>query len=207
MAIATRQPNDPPHGQIGFSKPSVDAAASFRTILNAVARPGSPQTVAAKTLAAAPLSLAATTALLTLADADAPVWRTPDVWSDATDHLIRFCVGAAPVSHSGQAAFVCGRFGAIEALELPAGSPDYPDRSATLIIETDGFAAEPDALALKLSGPGVDGVALLHVAGFGSAFARFLQQTAAQFPLGVDLLLTHGDQVVGLPRSTKEEVG
>ena len=76
------------------------------------------------------------------------------------------------------------------------GQPDYPDRSATLIVEMGHLAAEGP----RLTGPGIKGAAHLSLPET-AAFAA----NRALFPLGFDCLFTAGTQVAGLPRSTKVE--
>ena len=60
--------------QPGFAAPVLDAQASFRAVLEAMSRPGRIITLAAGAPAPAPLNAAAAAALLTLADAETPVW-------------------------------------------------------------------------------------------------------------------------------------
>ena len=190
----------------GFAAPAVDSALAFRALLDAMARPGVALRAPPVSAAAEPLSQAATVALLTLADPDAPVWFAADMRSPQTERLARFFLGAAPTEQPERAAFACGRFPALEKQPFPTGNSEFPDRSTTLIVETDGFdPGAADAARLRLSGPGIDGAAQLSVAGLGPQFTPWIRENRALFPLGLDLLLVHGDQLVGLPRSTMVE--
>lgn len=200
------QTTAPRSAEIGFASPALDAARAFREILQAMARPGTPRRLPALTAAAEPLSAAATTTLLTMADGDAPVWIAPGASSPAVDRLLRFYVGAAPVESAERAAFACGRFAALEFQRFPIGTPEYPDRSTTLVVEVDSFdAAAEGAVPLRLSGPGVDGETTLSVSGLGDSFLGWARANHARFPLGLDLLLTCGDEIAGLPRSARVE--
>ena len=81
------------------------------------------------------------------------------------------------------------------------GTPDYPDRSTTLILQvaslTDG------ATRLTLSGPGIRGTATLRAAAAAEGFRRrSYAANRALFPRGVDLLLVAGNDVAALPRTT-----
>ncbi len=51
-----------------------------------------------------------------------------------------------------------------------------------------------------LTGPGIDGVSVLHL-----PESACLADNRALFPLGFDTFLTAGDQIAGLPRSTRVE--
>ena len=76
------------------------------------------------------------------------------------------------------------------------GTPDYPDRAATLVVVTDRL----DDAGATLRGPGIDGAARLSL----PEIAAF-RANRALFPLGFDTLLTCGDRLAGLPRSTRVE--
>lgn len=74
----------------------------------------------------------------------------------------------------------------------------YPDQAATLIVACElGHGAQ-----LHLSGPGIQGINSLRVAGLPPAFWN-LRRQQLQYPLGWDLFLVDGAQVVGLPRTTE----
>ena len=73
------------------------------------------------------------------------------------------------------------------------GTPEYPDRAATLIIEMPALAQT----GARLTGPGIKDSARLSL----PEVAAF-QANRALWPLGFDAFLTAGDQVAGLPRST-----
>jgi alpha-D-ribose 1-methylphosphonate 5-triphosphate synthase subunit PhnH len=77
------------------------------------------------------------------------------------------------------------------------GSMLYPDQSATLIIGCEfGRGGR-----LLLAGPGIPGRSTLFVAGVPQIFWQLRAQTL-RYPLGWDIFLVDGDQVVGLPRTT-----
>lgn len=72
----------------------------------------------------------------------------------------------------------------------------YPDRSATLVI---GCRFD-QGTKLTLQGPGIQGQSTIR-ASLPPAFWQLRTETL-HYPLGWDLFLTDGAQVVGLPRST-----
>lgn len=188
----------------GFADPVLDAAGAFRALLDAMARPGTVRALGHGLRPPAPLSPAATAALLTLADADAPVWLAPSRRSADIAEFLRFHLAAAPAERPADAAFAIGRWDELGAIEDWAiGTPEYPDRSATLIVEVDGLA---EGAGARLTGPGIETARLLRVEGASAGFWPFVVANRALFPLGVDLILTCGAQVAALPRSVRADI-
>ena len=93
------------------------------------------------------------------------------------------------------AVFALGSWAALAPLNaFPIGTPEYPDRSATLIVETKRLEND----GARLSGPGIRESASLSLPE-GEAFV----QNNALFPLGLDFYFTCGERVAALPRSTR----
>ena len=186
----------------GLCDPVGDAQRVFRTLLAALSRPGVPQTLADLPAAPPPLHAATGAVLLTLADYETPLWlQTP---TDELAAWLRFHCGMPLLAAPEAAGFaVIDRPLAMPPLGAFAqGLPEYPDRSATLIVQVTGFA--PDGL--RLAGPGIDGECRVGIAGLPSGFWRAWQDLQAHAPLGVDLLFVAGDAVLGMPRSTRVEI-
>ena len=90
--------------------------------------------------------------------------------------------------------FAVGDWAALMPLAAyPVGTPEYPDRSATLIVES---AELGDGATLR--GPGIQDTHSLNLPEI-EAF----QANQALFPLGLDFIFTCGDQLAALPRSTE----
>ncbi len=185
----------------GFADPVRDAAATFRAALEALARPGRIAAVGAGLPPPAPLSPAAAAAILTFVDADAPLWLPAALRGGPAEAFLRFHTGPAPAAPE-QAAFAYGRWEDIApALDaLPAGTPEFPHRSATLILEVGRLTAEAGP---RLTGPGIATEARLD-AGLPAAF--WAARAAQPFPLGRDAFLCCADRLAALPRSTRAEV-
>lgn len=77
------------------------------------------------------------------------------------------------------------------------GTVRDPDQSATLMLPVTLAVGEP----WHLSGPGIQGTRVMRIGGLPTAFWE-LRRAACQYPLGWDLLLVDGDQLIGLPRTT-----
>ena len=78
----------------GFADPVRDAAVSFRTILDAMARPGELKLLPVKAPVPAPLNGAAVCIALSLMDPDTPYWLAPDLRNDRIIGHFSFHTGA-----------------------------------------------------------------------------------------------------------------
>jgi len=178
-----------------FADPATEAARAFRAILDAMARPGRIVAVAGAT-APAPASPALAAVLLTLADDTTPVHLAGAHDTPAVRDWLRFHAGA-PLAGRGAAVFAVGTWSSLAPLgDYALGTADYPDRSATLIVEMDSLTPH----GARLTGPGIETEARLSL----PDLAPF-QANAARFPLGLDFILTCGDQLAALPRTTRVE--
>lgn len=176
----------------GFATPPVDAAHAFRAIMTAMAQPGTIVTLAGA-LPPAPVSVAAGVALLTLCDPETPLFLGTGHDTAALRDWITFHC-AAPFVTAGLAHFAYGIWDALPLDDFPLGSSEYPDRSATLIIELPELTNS----GAVLRGPGIKDQAQLSL----PAIAPF-QRNAALFPRGLDFIFTCGDRLAALPRSTR----
>ncbi|MGH1416175.1 MAG: phosphonate C-P lyase system protein PhnH [Pelagimonas sp.] len=176
----------------GFANPSVDAAHAFRAALNAMARPGTIETVdLAK--APAPMSAAAAALVLTLCDGETPIWLSPSHDTDDVRTWIAFHTGA-PITSRDTAQFAIGPWDQMMPLgDFPIGTPEYPDRSATLIVEVETL--EPSGA--RLTGPGIEVDAHLSIPDHTGIHAN-----RAAFPCGLDFFFTSGRLLAALPRTT-----
>lgn len=88
---------------------------------------------------------------------------------------------------------------------LKVGSALYPDDGATVVVEARLGRAEGDGQRLSLSGPGIETTREIAVAGLPAGFFA-LRDRLCRYPLGFDLFIVDGSDVIGLPRSTRIEV-
>lgn len=191
----------------GFGEPVADAQRVFRATLEALARPLSAQEVTVELRPPQPLSPMMAALVLTLCDAQTPVWLDPELRSEsAVESWIRFHTGAPLVDDVATAMFCVVTAGsALPPLaELAQGTDEEPHLSATVII--DAANAEP-VLTLQASGPGIKGTTRWDGAGLDPSRSReFLaswSENHRSFPRGVDLIFAGPDTVRGLPRTTE----
>ncbi|PSL17520.1 phosphonate C-P lyase system protein PhnH [Shimia abyssi] len=181
----------------GFANAPVGAAHGFRAAMNAMARPGKIEVVAGA-VPPAPMSAAAGVLLLTLCDPETPVYLAGAHDCEAVRQWIAFHVGA-PLIRPERAVFALGTWDALAPLDQFAiGTAEYPDRSATVIVEQLELVAE----GAVLRGPGIKDTARL-----GLPDVSVFQRNAMMFPLGLDFFFTAKDRLVALPRTTKVEAG
>ncbi|WP_439118431.1 phosphonate C-P lyase system protein PhnH [Marivita sp.] len=177
----------------GFAHPATDAAHAFRGVMEAMARPGTIQTLMGANPPAS-LSVAAGVALLTLCDTETPLYLAGDADCEAVRTWVAFHTGA-PIAGPSHCMFALGTWGALGSLTAyPIGTSEYPDRSATLIVECADLSAEGETL----TGPGIRDTASLSL-----PETRAFQDNAALFPLGLDFIFTSGNRIAAMPRSTK----
>lgn len=190
----------------GFADPVHDAQAVFRAVLAAMSRPGVAQALHPRLEPPAPLSPAMTALALTLLDQDVSLWLSPTLEVPAVRTYLAFHTGARRTDKSQSATFVlCKSPAEIPPIEfLAQGTPDYPDRSATVIVDVS--QAPEMRVGAILSGPGIEHPIECALPGFGRTLWRQLQANHAAYPLGVDLIVCTAQGVLGLPRSTKIEV-
>lgn len=177
----------------GFANPPIDAAQVFRAVIQAMARPGSTHVAAAPS--PDPVGAAMAAVLLCLCDHDSPVWLAPSVDKAEVRDWVRFHTGA-PLSSRTEAQFAFGAWAEMLPLsDFAIGSPEYPDRSATLVVEVSELGA-----AHTLTGPGIKDTAHLTLPDPDA-----IKANRTLFPLGLDFLLTCGERVAGLPRAIEVE--
>jgi alpha-D-ribose 1-methylphosphonate 5-triphosphate synthase subunit PhnH len=182
--------------QPGFAEPGADAQRVFRSLLTAMSEPGRIVTVD-PAFAAPPLPAALAAAILTLADHDTRLWLSP-AYRAATG-WVRFHTGAVLVDDPADAAFLFAAAGERPALSgLTLGDPAFPERSATLFVEVSSLSA---GTGWTLSGPGIRDRHALAVTGLEPGFPDEWRANRALFPCGVDLYLTAGPALTGLPRT------
>jgi len=179
----------------GFADPVLDAQRCFRALLDAMARPGRVQRIAAPCGAPAPLGPAAAAALLTLTDAGTPVWLDAGA---AVASWLRFHTGCPLAADPGAASFVlaCGAPPPLAALD--AGTEEEPHHSTTLILQVAGLA---EGEGWRLTGPGIAREHRLAVQGLPSEFMATWEANRMRFPRGVDVILCAGDRLAALPRT------
>ena len=201
----------------GFSNPVDDSQAVFRAALTALSRPGLPVslTLPSFPVPAGELSPGMLALALAMCDQDTPIWLDTAADTSEVRHHLRFhcAVPFAAELAQGSFAFIARPEAMPRLQAFNPGRADYPDRSATLVINAD--LSSPQACALELTGPGVKGNERgawqsFRIAGLPLWFWEEWEVNRAAYPLGVDVIFVDkgtksaGNPVIrilGLPRT------
>lgn len=184
----------------GFAAPVLDSQQVFRGALEALSRPGRLVEVM-PALPDRPDELHASAAALALAllDQDTALWLSPRL--RGAGPYLRFHTGGALEIDAGAADFALLDCRELERLDLfKSGSDEYPDRSATLIVQV---ASMEEGSGFTFSGPGIRGEARVRIDGFGEKLLMQWARNRALFPRGVDLFFACGTRLCGVPRTTR----
>lgn len=187
-----------------FTLPVHDAQQSFRRLLKAMSEPGVIVALHQIKHGWQPLNLATTSLLLTLADNDTPVWISGAINNDIVSSNLRFHTGAPLVEQPQQAVFaVADEQISHEQLNvLSAGTAVAPETSATLIVQVTSLSG---GRMLRLTGAGIADERMVAPQ-LPECLIHELTERPHPFPLGIDLILTCGERLLAIPRTTHVEV-
>jgi alpha-D-ribose 1-methylphosphonate 5-triphosphate synthase subunit PhnH len=179
---------------------ALDSQAAFRAVMRANSRPGRVERIGP---VPAPIALMPATAafLRALADYETPVWLDKGLTeTPAVGDWLRFETGAPVTADPADAAFaVISAPARMPPLErFASGTPDYPDRSTTVILQVTHFGGP----VMSLSGPGIRGTASFAADPLPPDFPQRAAANRALFPRGIDFIFTAGEKIAALPRST-----
>lgn len=187
----------------GLTEPVHQSQQIFRQVLTALSEPGTRLTLA-PVPAPKGIHSAAYQVCLALLDADTPLWVSDSLATPSLLNSLRFHCGCTITGRRDEAIFAVAFPGDLENISgFSQGSHEYPDRSTTIILQVDHLHS---AGPWRLSGPGIQDQKQVGIEGPGQQWPAWLQANRAGFPLGVDLLLTDGNSLMGLPRTTLVEV-
>jgi alpha-D-ribose 1-methylphosphonate 5-triphosphate synthase subunit PhnH len=187
----------------GFADKVLSAQSTFRSVMDAMARPGSIQRIASTAGTPVGMMRGAAAIALTLFDHDTPVWLDGRMSATAdVAKWLKFHTSAPVVADSSIASFaLVGDPQSLPALDRFAfGSNEYPVRSTTLVLQVESLTDGP---VVELQGPGIDGSAVLRASIQPRDLFERLSINAALFPRGIDVVLVHDDSIVAIPRTTR----
>lgn len=183
----------------GFSDPVGQSQLVFRRLLDAMARPGSVETIDLGIEGPETLDLAATAITLALVDFETPLYLAPALQTPAAENYLKFHCGTRIVTEQKEAAFAI-LDGAPEDLgTFSTGTEEYPELGATLIIQVETIRTSG---SLTLTGPGIKDNAQLGLPDVLPSFWEARAKLQRYFPRGIDLVFVSGAEMVALPRTT-----
>ena len=179
-----------------------ESQSIFRLAMSAMASPGRVLPFASQLQPPTPLLPPAAALLLTLCDFETAVWLDPQLANSASvAAFLRFHTGARLVASPADAAFAAIADAARmpDLATFPQGTPEYPDRSATLIVQVEALAAR----GWRLEGPGIRDAAHLSAAPLPADFVDQVRANRSAFPCGIDIFLATREALAALPRSVR----
>lgn len=186
--------------QAGFDDYGARSNDVFRACLAALSRPCTVQPLDAGISAPSPLLPAMAAVAMTLADFETSIWLDPVLAAEPeVDEYLRFHTGARRTDAVSEADFaLIGDASSMPGLqEFKQGTPEYPDRSTTLIIAVEELADR----GMTFEGPGIDGSIAFAFHPMPAGFASQLRDNRCQFPCGVDMIFVTRTHIAALPRS------
>lgn len=185
----------------GFDDLALDAQRTFRRLMDAMAKPGHVVDIDVPVSPPVPGFEAAGAIALALLDFETPAWFSDDEDGHRLANWLRFHCGCPITADPAAAAFALARPHTARRIDhYNAGSAKYPETSTTLLIVCPALTG---GLAVDLAGPGIADPLSIAPAGLSADFWDAVAADRARFQLGVDLVVTCGTQIIGLPRSTR----
>ena len=183
-----------------------DAQKHFRTLLDSMARPGKINILPDMGLQPpSGIHHASVLAGFALLNSDVSFSVEGSGREDITRYLVINTSSRPSETAEADFVFINGLINPEQLPELKMGTLPYPENSATLIIDTEELSEHPltDAVALVLKGPGVAGEKKIYIRGLNPVIPAWLKEQNEEFPLGIDAILTDGNnRVLCLPRTT-----
>ncbi len=186
-----------------FDDPPLASQAVFRTVMEGMARPALWRPLSVELCPPPPITPTAAAVALTLLDYETPFWLDAPLAADgAVAAWLAFHTGARLAADAASASFAfISDPAAMPSFDaFSQGSLEYPDRSATLVLQVASF---PEDASLTFSGPGIPGSRRFSATPLPVDFRARLVANRDKFPLGVDLIFVSGDAAAALPRSIR----
>ncbi len=181
-----------------------DAQAHYRLLLDSMARPGKINVMPRLELTT-PKGIHAAGALVgfALLNSDVSFYVDGPAAEGVSLYLLVNTSAKPAAIEEADYVYLNGTAAAENLYRLKTGTLPYPENSATVIAAVDELGGET-GLVLTLSGPGVDGERRLAVKGLDVALLEALVTINAEFPLGIDIVLTDpAGRIACIPRSNR----
>jgi len=188
----------------GFDNNVLDTTDIFRTVLKAMSRPATVLPLTVLPQAPEGLNAGSMAVLLTLADMDTPIWLAPECDTGAARANLQFHSGCPIAATPSTAVFaVITQDTVLDDLDdLQRGTAEYPDRSATVIVECDKLSSGVGPL---FSGPGIEKTHRFDTIPASHSLWAQIAANKDLFPLGLDWIFISPTHLAALPRTTNVE--
>jgi alpha-D-ribose 1-methylphosphonate 5-triphosphate synthase subunit PhnH len=186
----------------GFTNPVSDAQQTFRSLLDACARPGIPSTITSEIVPPTGLNAACAAACLTLFDLDVRIWLQPS-FEPSVKNWLQFHTGCQFATEPDRADFaVIQQIDALPKLShFNLGTHEQPEASTTLLIQISSWEGGQPVV---LTGPGILEQRIVTPQ-LTNLFWQQWEVNHRSYPLGIDVFLFAKDAAIGLPRTTRAD--
>lgn len=180
-----------------------DTQRIYRLILDAMARPGTVNSLSAfKLQPPSGLNPAAAAVALTLFDSETCFSVLPSDQAIIDYLMLNSGAAVCPV-HAAEFILVSGREEVPEINEVCCGTLISPEKGATLIMMVDSLMTTVHGSKLVLRGPGIKDSSCLNISGLDKENIRAISEMNQEYPLGVDVIyVDHAGNVACVPRSS-----
>ncbi|PTQ92658.1 alpha-D-ribose 1-methylphosphonate 5-triphosphate synthase subunit PhnH [Mucilaginibacter yixingensis] len=183
-----------------------DAQQHYRLILDSMARPGKISVFPELELDyPAGINRASILIAMALLNTDVSFTALAEFEGAIADYIALHTSAVKAELTETDFVFVPQNFNAEFIYSLKVGNLPYPEESATIIADANAISTAPfpGAMELTLKGPGINGTTVIYIAGLNPEILDELKIQNAEFPLGIDLMVTDADaNLICIPRST-----
>jgi alpha-D-ribose 1-methylphosphonate 5-triphosphate synthase subunit PhnH len=191
----------------GFANDFHTSQMVFRTALKALSYPGKLHTLEHDAPVPNETNPVIGGLLLALLDSETSLWSSNSMTMNFALDWLKFHTDCAVFKTTEEADFLWIK----NIRDLPnlkkckLGSDQYPDKSATCLIEVPNLNKK-SPWRYKLKGPGIKFEEKLEIQGWDEEdyhdFLSFWNENNRLFPCGIDVFLSDGQYILGLPRTT-----
>jgi alpha-D-ribose 1-methylphosphonate 5-triphosphate synthase subunit PhnH len=187
-----------------------DAQSQFRIILDCMARPGKINKMADLNInPPGAFNKASAIIALSLLNADVSFCVTEGYGKELCEYIAVNTHASITTAALADFVFMKGLESEAPILETKTGTLLYPEDSATIIIDVEQLSGTQmsGATQITLRGPGVETVNTVYIKGINPLILETVKEMNAEFPLGVDLMLTDKNGLlICIPRSNRFEI-
>ena len=192
----------------GFGNEHQSSQQIFRSALKALSYPGRLVDVHHDACTPEGTNTVIAGMLLALLDSETSLWCSNSNHMYLATEWLKFHTDCVVFETPGQADFLwIDHIQDLPNLEnLKRGTDQYPDRSATCIINVPNLS-EKSSSFYQLRGPGIESQKNFTLNGWlekdHHIFLEFWNKNTKYFPCGVDVYMSDGFHLLGLPRTTQ----
>ena len=181
-----------------------DAQLHFRIILDSMSRPGKVNNIGEIKIQS-PEKLHPASALVAFALLNSDVAFYAQNNKETISEYFVVNTNSKPTSiNKADFVFIDGSNDGEVVLEANNGVLEYPEKSATIVIDVDNIYDVPkdQTHEIILQGPGVNGEKRVYIRNISASILQALKEQNSEYPLGVDVILTDSEgNIMCIPRS------